>query len=356
MRKFAATVMMVVLASLAGMLGCGPSSEECNVTISYVLEPSQGMPEGLKSVAVLDAGVEMAEGDPDAERARKWAKIAADTIEGLLNEAVREHGVDLAVQNRRQTQQVMQEQDLKMAGLVSGGEAAQAAQLLEVQAIITTQLNISVEKHEGTKTTFDITNIYAGRWGGGGGITPREAKTISRNLTVQCKFNMIDAVSSQAVIEYAPKPFRKMDSEEPGPIYGSDKTEAELDPVDGYIGELVEKGVREFVSQFVPCTVEYAYDLESGSGEGSPDGILALRAEDYERAIALFKTAIQDDPEDHESYFAMGIAYEKMGDYDEAEGAYKRAVSMPGLDDEEVVLYKGAMDRVQAHKSRIRKG
>jgi tetratricopeptide (TPR) repeat protein len=355
MHKLASAGMMVVLVSLAGMVGCGPSSEECNVTISYVLEPSQGMPEGLKSVAVLDAGVEVAEGDPDAERSKKWAKIAADTIEGLLNEAAREHGVDLAVQNRRQTQQVMQEKDLKMAGLVSGGEAAQAAQLLEVQAIITTQLNMSVEKHEGTKTTFDITNIYAGGWGGGGSITPREAKSISRNLTVQCKFNMIDAANGQAVIEYAPKPFRKTDTEEPSPIYGSDKTEADLDPMDKYIGELVEKGVREFVSTFVPCTVEYTYDLESGSGEGSVDGILALRAEDYERAVARFKTATQDDPKDHESCFAMGVAYEKMGNYDEAEASYKRAVSLPGLDDEEVALYKGAMERVQTHKARIRK-
>ena len=51
----------VIWMVLAGVLvlagGCG-KTETFNATISYVLEPTQGVPEGLTTLAILDAGVE----------------------------------------------------------------------------------------------------------------------------------------------------------------------------------------------------------------------------------------------------------------------------------------------------------
>ena len=122
-----------------------------------------------------------------------------------------------------------------------------------------------------------------------------------------------------------------------------------------YIGELVEQGVREFVSMFVPCEVEYAYELESSSNESSATGVAVMRTEDYETALQHFQAAIAEDPEDHASVFCMGVTNELMRDWDSALKQYRRACGMLGVDEEDMTKYLAAKNRVTAHKDRIRK-
>lgn len=339
--------------------GCGPKSESFNVTISYVLEPTRQLPEGLTAVAINDAGV-MAQGtDEDADRSRKWSKIAADGMEQMIQEAAAKYGSPLTVAKRRDTAKVLQEKDLKLAGIADGAKAAQAAKLLNVQALIMSELNIRVEVKKSRKTTFDVTSVAAAagyRWGGGGGsMGAREAEAVSRNMTLQCKFSMFDANTSEAIFEYAPKPFRKRDTKKPGVVFGRSAGEADLDPVDMYIGELVEQGTREFVSMFVPCRVEYTYELKSGPGKGSADGILRLRSDDLESAMRLFENAVADKPDDHRSMFALGVTAELMQDWEKALKCYQQVSGMAGLGEEEVNLYLAAKERVKAHKDRIRR-
>ena len=352
-------VVMVGLCTLAALAtGCAGSKESFNVTVSYILEPTEELPGGLNTVAVLDAGTEI-DGSEDDDRSKKWATIAADMMEQMIHESASRFGTGLSVAKRRETTKVLAEQDMKAAGLVDAGTATRAAKLLDVQALISSKLNIRVETKKSKKSTFDITSIaaVAGRgWGGGGGtISAREADQISRNMTVQCKFSMIDAATGDAYFEYAPKPFRKHDKKTPSPVFGRSSGEGDLDPVDMYIGELVEEGVREFVSMFVPCEVEYAYELESSRNESSAAGVAALRADDYETAMDHFKAALAEDPEDHRSVFCMGVACELMGDWETALKHYRRASGMLGVDEDEMAKYLAAKNRMAAHKDRIRK-
>ena len=344
---------VVILGVVAS--GCG-SSEKCDVTISYVLEPTEGLPEGLAAVAINDAGVKV-DGSEDDDRAKKWATISANRMESLIQDAAKKYGSPIQIASRRQTKQVMAEKDLMMAGLAEGGAAAQAAKLLNVQAIIGCQLDVRVEVKKSESTTHDITSLFGGGgrgWGyGGGTMSARDASAIARNITVQCKYNMIDAANGEAIFDYT-RMFCKMDSKKPSPFFGRSKGEADLDPVDEYIGELVLQGMTEFVSKFVPCEVTYSYELASRSGEGSADGILALRADDYERAVSLFQAALADDPKDHRSVFALGVTSELTGDWDGALTYYRRSVGMPGLDEDEQDAYVAAKDRVNDHKDRIR--
>ncbi|HSW44448.1 MAG TPA: hypothetical protein VLM89_02645 [Phycisphaerae bacterium] len=356
--KFPVAIFLVVTAAWVG--GCG-KSETYNVTISYVLEPTQKLPEGLTTLAILDAGVETKEGDTeDKDRSVKWATIAADMMEKMIQDSALKFGSGLTVAKRRDTTKVMAEKDMKMAGLVDGGAAAQAAKLLEVQGIIASKLNIRVEVKEGKSRTVSAASIAAwgGRhWGGGSGsVDTEEVSNISRNMTVQCSFSLMDATTGEAIFQFSPKPFRKFDNQKPGPVFGSSKTEADLDSVDGIIGELVEQGTREFVSMFVPCEVEYAYQLESGKSEESARGVRLLRSDDLEGAMQSFKAALAEDPEDHRSAFAMGVASEFMKNWDDALKYYRQASGMPNLSEEEQNMYLAAKNRVTEHKDRIRKG
>ncbi len=354
--QFMAIVGLIGVAALG--TGCA-KTETFNASISYVLEPTQQLPEGLKTLAILDAGVETKAGDTeDKDRSVKWATIAADMMEKMIQDSASKFNSGLVVAKRRDTTKIMAEKDMKMAGLVEGGQAAQAAKMLDVQAIIASKLNIRVEVKEGKKRTVSAASVaaWAGyHWGGGSGsVDTEESSTISRNMTVQCSFSLMDATTGEAIFQYSPKPFRKYDSQAPGPVFGSSKTEADLDSVDAMIGELVEQGTREFVSMFVPCEVDYTYELTSGASEESARGIRSLRMDDHENAMQFFKAALAKDPEDHRTAFAMGVTCEMMKDWDGALKHYRQAAGMPGLGEQEQAMYLAAKNRVAEHKDRIR--
>ena len=99
----AAVVGLGVLAVLA--TGCGAKKESFNVSISYVLEPTEELPEGLNTVAVLDAGTEI-DGSEDDDRAKKWATIAADGMEQMIQDSAKKYGTGLSVAQRRETKKV----------------------------------------------------------------------------------------------------------------------------------------------------------------------------------------------------------------------------------------------------------
>lgn len=348
--------MWVGIGIMLVAVGCA-GTEKYDVTISYVLEPTQPLPAGLTNVAVIDSEVK-ADGTEDTDRLEKWSKISADMIEQMIDEAAKKHGSSLTVARRRDTGRIMAEHDMVAAGLVGGNQARAAAQLLEVQALITSDLNIRTEVKTSKKTSYHLSSLrgYGGwRWGGGGGSTDsRELDAIARNITVQPKYAMVD-LTGQSILDYAPRPFRKMDSKRPSGFFGRSSGEADLDPVDHYIGELVEQGTREFVSMFVPCQVEYSYELQSSRSKESASGVLALRAEDYGSAKQFFRSALADDPKDHRSAFCLGVTSELTGDWDSALRYYRQAAAMPGLDDDELRMYLAARDRVSEHKDRIRK-
>lgn len=349
----AIAVAMMVLAT-----GCGAGRERYTATISYVLEPAQQPPEGLETVAILDSGAQV-QGDEDAQRARKWSTIAADMIQQRLQESASQFGSGLVIADRRQTQKILAEQDLKAAGLVDADTAAQAGKLLDVQALVTSKLNINIDVTRSTRTTRDIdfgalAMSMAGR-SSGPVMREREAEAIARHMTVQCSFRMIDAATSESYVEYAPPPIKRREEKEPEDMFGHSYDEMDLDDVDRYIGELVEEGVREFVSSFVPIEVEYSYEVESSHDEASAAGVAMMRAEDYEGAINRFETALLEDPDDHRTMFCLGVAKELSGDYDAALKYYRQACGTRGVDDEELAKYMHARKRLSDDMDRIRK-
>lgn len=356
--KRAANLSLVIGLGVAAVMASGCTSQETyDVTIAYVLQPTDKLPEGLNSLAILDATAQF-DGSEDSDRAKKWSKIAADLMEEKIQASAIKYGTGLKVAKRQDTAKVLAEKDLKAAGLVDASTASKAGQLLNVQALITSKLNIRVEVKQGKKSTVDVTSLYGGGWHyggwGGGSAHAREADEIARNMTVQCSFAMLDAATSQAYLQYAPEPFQKFDHEAPGPVFGSSHSEASLDSVDAMIGELVKQGVREFVGMFVPSEVTYRYNLKSGKSKASAMAVRLLRADDVDGALQQYKAALAEDPEDHRSAFGAGVASELKGDWDAALKFYRQAAAMPKVDKKEMDMYLAAKTRMAAHKDRIR--
>ncbi len=384
-----------VVLLTAAVAGCS-GKERYTVTIRYAVAPRQPLPPGLKAVAVIDSGVQTIGAQQD-DRDKKWSLVAADMIEAMLQGAAQRYGTGPVVAKRRETSRILAEQDLKLAGLVDGPTATRAAKLLDVQGLITSRITVRIDVQKGTKSTIDWASIMGGvvhdmqeargarrpppryaprdpryarypydprvrnpyvyrreTTASGGGVTlhTKEVEEISRHLTVQCSFSLIDAATGQALGQYSPPPYQKTDTRSPHFLFGSAVTEADLDPVDHFIGELVERAVQEFVGMFVPTEVECRYEL-TGRGKEAEAAIRALRADDYATAIAGFEAALRKKPNEHEHVFAMGVTYELMGDRERALECYRRAAAMEDVDKDELARYLAAKTRLTEHMGRI---
>ncbi len=402
-RKREVAVWMVVVVALAGA-SCA-AKETHRVTLSYVVVPERPLPEGLRTVAVIDSGV-TTQGAQQADREQKWSGIAADMIEAMLQQGSY-YGSPLQVAMRRETQKVLQEQDLRLAGLVDGESATRAGRLLAVQGLIASRITITMDVQRSTRSTIDWMSVlgeFAGsareparvrperqpaprparvyrapRYtrdsreayvhdprvhppapvappssGGGGQFTlrTREVEEISRHLTVTCSFSLIDAVTGQALMQYSPPPYRKTDKVSPNFLFGGLIDEADLDPVDHFIGELVERGTQEFASMLVPTRIEVSYELV-GRQTRSEAGIRALRADDYEEAMQSFQEELAKRPDSDEVAFAMGVTSELMGDPKQALAYYRQALGMRKVGEDRLPIYEAARNRLVAHIGRL---
>jgi len=401
----------VVVAIVAIVIGYGwcVASEKQEVTVSYVVAPQGPLPQGLKAVAVIDAGVKT-RGEVNDRREEKWSRIAADMIEAMLLRGSRLTKSPLAIADRRHTSEILREQDLRLAGLVDAQTAARVGKLLEVQGLIASDLSINIDVQRSTKATIDWGGILGGvaqglsrdlarshepryqpsprvardprvvrqqryyfvRPGAPPGppvVVPvrpvpeprpvpppvlgtREVEEVSRHLTVQCSFSLIDASTGQAVLRYAPPAFQKTDKASPDFLFGQFMEAKDLDPVDHFIGELVERAAREFVGLLVPTPVECTYQLVGRHGEGEA-AVRAIRADDFEQALGHFQAAYRDNPKEYETVFAMGVTCELMGRWEQALEYYRQAASMHGVDNEELATYLAAKKRLADHTGRI---
>lgn len=394
---------------LLGQSWCFAKERE-RVTISYVIGPARPLPDGLKAVAVIDSGVET-RGAKEDEREKKWAKIAADMIESMLADGSMRFDSGLKVAQRQHTQAILKEQDLKLAGMVEGAAAAQAGKLLDVQGLIVSRITINLDIEKGTKSTLDWGSVMGSMANGLGGadrpppqprarvmtrsrsadprvarsqrgrraqriqryrsgpayapqpappvssgpplgLQTKEVEEINRHITVQCSFSLIDAVTSQAIVQYSPPPIQKDDSSSPDFLFGGMMKSDELDPIDHFIGELVERSTQEFVSMIVPTEVEFAYDIV-GRGSAGEKAVRLVRADDFAAAMEQFDAAVKKDPDEHESLFAMGVTSELLSDFPRALDLYRKASAADDVDKEELKTYVSAKKRLTEHLPRI---
>lgn len=332
----------LVVACLGG--GCA-SQETAIVNFSYVVEKEKGLPPGMKTIAIMPAKLGETT-DP------KWSELSTTVVASLINESKSKFGGEVTVTERRDTKAVFDEADLRAAGMASG-KGGNPGELLGAEGYLLSNINVKVEKHVGKQRTLSGLDLsgFGGRGYGGGRVDAQteEVETVTRNMTVQTEFKLIDSANGRVWEHFSPKTFRATDRTKASPIFGSSKTEAELTPQDQIIGALVERGAREFVSQLMPCRIDVEAEVESSSNKACADGVRLLRAESYLEALSAFKAALAENPNDHRAAYGAGVASEAMGRHDNALNYYKQACA--GKDDR---TYADARDRVKTYGSRAR--
>jgi hypothetical protein len=323
----------------------GASKEEAVVQIRYEFDADKGLPPGLTSLAVAPM-------ECDAPDEDKWQEIATEMMHRKIAVSNEKNNLGLTLADRKNAQKIIEEKDAIRAGLVEGTAAQEAAKLVGVQALVMGRVIIKVEVHKGKGSTVSAISGFAGRYFGGGSASSEERESISRNVTVQVTFRLLDSANGKDWFSWTPdKPFMVSDKKKPGPFFGSSKTEADLTPRDMLVAQCVEEAVTEFVSHLMPTDYEFALQLESSSNENCALGVQRIRAEDFEGAAASLKQAIAEDPQDGRALFALGVVQEVTGDYENALVNYRNACAIENMPE-----YLEARDRVKNYKDRVKKG
>ena len=354
------------------------AKEKYPVTISYTLMPERPLPPNIRSVAVTDAGVEIAADRDEAWRSDRWSVIAAQLIEALLQDAAQRGPAQLKVAERSATKKILDEQNPRLAGIVEGPAAEKAGKLLSVDGLAMSKIVIHIDTHQQEKDVVDWTHILGGvhvdvgnrhevhfrRYDGYPyrehhtnvnvhiGLPVRTISEIRRSLTVQCSFALVAAANGRSIVQFTPSIYQKTDPTEPDFIFSDYIEEADLDPLDHFIGELVERAARDFVSMLVPMHVSYTYTV-IGKGKHGEAAVRALRADDYPAAMREFEFAHQEDPKRDWHVFGMAVTAELMGDSRRALDLYREAASMPSVDKEDMAMYLSAKERLASQLPRI---
>lgn len=334
-----------VLTCLMMATGCA-SRETASVSFSYVVEKEKGLPPGMKTIAITPAKIGETT-DP------KWSEMCVTVVQSLINESHSKFGTDVTVTERRDTKPVFDEADMAAAG-ISNKQGGSGGQLIGADGYLLSNINVKVEKHTGKQRTLSGLDLagFGGRGWGGGRVNAEteEVETVTRNMTVQTEFKLVDASNGRVWEHYSPKTFRATERTKASPIFGSSQTEAELTPQDKIIATLVEQGAREFVSVLMPVRIDVDAEVVASGNANCAQGVRQLRAEDYLGAVTAFKQAMAESPNDHQAAYGAGVASEALGRYDVALKYYQQACA--GQDNR---VYSDARDRMKAYSHRIRK-
>ncbi len=343
-QQIGAIGLSTALGLLAAVTGCS-SRQTATVSFSYVVEKEKGLPPGMKTIAIMPAKVGETT-DP------KWQELSTTVLASLINESRSKFGTEVTVTERRDAKAVFDEGDMKAAGMATGkgGDTV----LIGAEGLLLSNINVKVEKHVGKQRTLSGLDIagFGGRHSGGGSVNAEteEVETVTRNMTVQTEFKLIDSANGRVWEHFSPKTYRATDRTKASPIFGSSKTEAELTPQDQIIGSLVELGAREFVSKLMPCRIDVETEVESSGNKNCIEGVRLLRAEAYREAIAAFQAAMAEDPNDHRAAYGAGVACEATGQFEAGLKYYNKACA--GEDNR---VYSDARDRMKTYGSRVRK-
>ena len=330
-----------VLSLSVIVAGCGPKGPVATVDFSATIQPKQPLDEKYMTLAVRNADVT---GDTEEFDQKKWAVMAADMVQNGLQQAAEKYNVPLKLVDREHLKLAVEEKDLADAGITDSGDKVGSAKIQGAAAIITSKVTIKIDKQKGKGRTITDLGGWGTSYGGGGRVHTEEVERETRNITVQCQFQLKDAGTNEIIVPYSGPVMQESSKSRTSPFFGRSKTEADMTPRDKVIGEIVDRQIREFLVKFIPTEIVAQAVVKPGKHEMSVAGVRAQVIDDYETALASFKQALAEDPDDHRSLFGAGVAAEKLKKYDEALKYYKQAQSLDPKEEQ----YSDAVRRMAA--------
>ena len=337
------TIAIILVCLCSTSLACLSKSQVATVTFETNMQPQKPISEQYGNIAVMNSQVGGDTGEFDQQ---KWATMTADLIQYYLEQASEKNNIPIKLVDREHLAKTMGEKDLASAGVTDNSDEMAAAKVEGAKAILTSKVTIKIDKQVGKKRTIDAVGVIGGAWRGGGfgggDVDTEQVDEEARSITVQSQFQLKDAATNEIIVSHNSRPEQSFDKTKASAFFGSSKTEADMTPRDKVIGEIIERQAQTFLGKFVPMHISQTVEVTHSSNECSKAGVGALVVDDWDEALAKFKLAISESPDDHESLFGAGVCCEKLNRPDEARKYYKRAQSL----DTEEPKYRAAVDRV----------
>lgn len=311
----AAIVTLIVLLAPA-VTGCGLSGMARISYIdggqySYLFENAE---EPLR-IAVLPIRAISNIGDADASF---WAARIRNDIDEQLKRAARKAGGKVVlVAPPEDADQILEEADRQAAGIVETDRSGGRSALVGRDLFIAGQLRITVE----------VIQVAQQVWVPSGSSGYMQTVHVPvRTTSADCSLRGVSRRGT-TVVTFTSQvvPIRTVGRGVPPPLADD-------------IRRAVTQVSPQFVRLFFAERVDEFVRLKSSSSEPCKQAVSVLvnPARDdpasLEEAISSLRVAIQEDPEDHRAYFALGVALEKLDRLDEAVSAYKAALQINGKD------------------------
>ncbi|MGB0716578.1 MAG: tetratricopeptide repeat protein [Phycisphaerae bacterium] len=333
-RRLGVAASMGMLGVVSVLTGCG-GGETAVVSFGYALEPTTGLPRGMKVITIEESTVGEAT-DP------KWSDYVTTTMQQLVSDSKRRFGTDLEISDRRDTNATFDEADLRASGMSTGGPGGETGKLLAAQGSIRCHVNTFVDIDKGSSRQITAGSLIGAVASGGRYLRTEEVQEIRRNMTVQADFRLIDTANNKVWEQLPPTKYKFEDEKGGSPFLGGSADETDLESEDSIIEPLVTAAVRSFLSRLIKIHINVEETVESSGNEDCRRGVRLLRAEEFEDALGAFKLALDQSSNDHRAAFGAGVACEATGQFDEAMKYYKQACIL-----DEEPIYMRARDRMK---------
>lgn len=302
-----------------------------------VLKPASIHMPGVKEVAIADF----------QGQNRSGSQIAT------LTQALIMQTQHFDVMERDKLRQVLDEQNLGMAGIVDASTAAEVGRLLGVDALIfgeVTTYEVEPDK--------EITTMVKERRGTGKyhwveekdkkGKVKKVKKEIMEEVyvpkkhwvrkgTVAINFRVVDVGTGRLLAAHSDS--RSYDSaNEKRSFFGKPKG---LKPEGEILSDLSKTICHRFTRMIAPYYTDEKRTIEPGKGSIGV-GVKYAKAGLWPEAMETWKEAVREMPKEPAAMYNLGLALEVQGDLDRAEKAYQAAVRM-----KQKKLYLEAIARVR---------
>lgn len=254
---------------------------------------------------------------------------------------------------RQELERILSEHALNMSGVVDVQTAVEAGELLGVDGIIVGEVSSyncqdhvrhkKVKKQEWTgEYEKDKNGNYIYEKTLFGGKTKKKKykdvwvneEYINREASVGAVFRLVDVKTSEIrATRQTMKSFNKN--------YGESATPPAKEQI---LNELLRNGIGDFVNMLAPHEVAIKTQFAKGDNEVNK-GIEFAKNNLWDKARETWLQCVQKNSGNHQAWYNLGLGYEVDGDFEQAEMALDKAVSIKSQK-----IYMNGLNRVRKEK------
>jgi tetratricopeptide (TPR) repeat protein len=289
----------------AGLLvGCGDDGRE--IQIQYDRPPQYQISPAVRKIAIVQFGAE--EGTE-----KKWSEIATDKLASVMDESNKRFGRYELV-DRKRVAAIMDERDFQMA-VADEASAVKFGKIASVDAMIYGTVYVTSESKIEEKQIPVPT-------GQGFGVRMETIQSTRYLSTAAVTFTMVDVQTSKTICTV--NTLRKYDSDDKNADRRYKQYEGNLNAITTL---MVEDCVEEFVGKVSPHQITVRINLRKVKSDPAKDGNAFAAEGEYQDAILMYQAGLREKPEDHGAMFNIGVCHEALGQLDQAEQWYSKALS-----------------------------